>query len=324
MNVRSCTRSHRSRSRPAARSRTAAACVALLLGLAACGGGEGTGEPAEAGEAADLQRVEGGDAALELPRSVPAGSPFEVTWSGPDAEDDYLSVAERGSDDDAYVGFTYTHQGSPLTLRAPDAPGELEVRYVRAEDDSALVRAPLEVEPVEATLEARDTLMVNTPVEVRWSGPGNPDDYLAFAEQGSSGGSYATFTYTRQGSPLSLRTPEHPGRYELRYVMAQSDRVLTSRTVTVLPLQARLQAPDSVPAGREVEVSWLGPNGPDDFVALAAPDAPPGQYESRALTRAGDPAALFAPGAEGTYELRYVWAERDTVLARRPVVVTGS
>ena len=397
----------------ATRSRTASSCAVLLLALAACGGDGGeAGEPADGEEAADLQRMEAGGASLELPRSVPAGSPFEVTWTGPDASNDYLSVAREGSEDGDYVDYTYTREGSPLNLRAPDRPGAHEVRYVLGEGDSVLVRAPLAVDSVDATLEApgevgagspfevtwtgpdnpsdylslaepgsedgdyvdytytregsplnlrapdtpgthevryvmgqsdrvlarrpvevtsveaslevRDTLMVDTPVEVTWSGPGNPSDYVAFAEQGTSGGEQVSYTYTREGSPLSIRTPEHPGRYELRYVMAQSDRVLASRTVTVLPLQARLQAPDSVAAGREIEVAWLGPDGPDDFVALAAPDAAPGQYESRALTRAGDPAALFAPGAAGTYELRYVWAERDTVLARRPVVVTGS
>lgn len=128
---------------------------------------------------------------------------------------------------------------------------------------------------------------------------------------------------TRRGNPLSMRTPSRPGEYELRYVMAQSNRVVTRQTVMILPLQARLQATDSSEAGQGMDVSWIGPNGPNDFIAVASPGAAPGQYESRALSRAGAPATVFAPGAAGTYELRYVWAEEDSVLTRRPLVVVA-
>lgn len=87
------------------------------------------------------------------------------------------------------------------------------------------------------------------------------------------------------------------------------------------PSLASLDAPDTVTPRREIKVEWRGPNGPDDFIALASPDAGPTEYESRALSRAGSPAALFAPATLGTYELRYVWAERDSVLIRRQLSV---
>lgn len=294
------------------------ACGLLLAALPACGGGDG----GDAGDAdADTQTVEANGARLEVARTSPAGSPVEVTWSGPDESGDYISIAAEGAPGGSTEDWTRTRNGSPLTVRPPDTPGAFEVRYVMGQSDRVIARSELEVTPVEASLESPDTLMVDTPVEIAWSGPANPGDYIAWAERGTPGGSTVNWTRTNQGSPLSLRTPEHPGRYELRYVMGQADRVLTRKTVTVLPLQARLDAPDTVPAGRQVEVSWLGPNGPDDFVALAVPDAAAGEYESRALTRAGDPAAVFAPSAAGTYELRYVWMEADSVLTRRTLVV---
>jgi Ca-activated chloride channel family protein len=164
--------------------------------------------------------------------------------------------------------------------------------------------------------------MVNTPVEIDWSGPDNPDDYVSIAERGTPDGDNVNYTYTRNGNPLTLRTPERPGQYELRYVMAQNDRVVARKPTTVLPLQARLRAPDSVTAGTGLEVSWIGPNGPDDFIAVAAPDAGPTDYESRALSRAGSPASVFAPSSSGNYVLRYVWAEKDSVLTERSLTVT--
>ena len=103
--------------------------------------------------------------------------------------------------------------------------------------------------------------------------------------------------------------------------MAQSDRVIARKPITIMPLHATLQAPDTVNVGSGIEVNWVGPNGPDDFIAVATPDAPAGQYESRALSRAGNPASVFAPGSPGTFELRYVWTEQDSVLARRALTV---
>lgn len=381
-------------------------CCSLLLGLAACGGGDSNGS----GDASDLQTVENNDVRLELPSSVSAGAPFEVTWEGPDNADDYISIAEKGTDDDAYVSYTRTREGSPLTIRPPDTPGAYEVRYVAAENDDVLARAPLTVEDVSARLDAPstigagsaieitwngpnnpddyitiaeqgsdddayanytrtregspltvrapdtpgdyelryvmsqsdrviarrdvevtsvsasfdvpDTLMVNTPVEISWEGPDTANDYISLAEQGTPDDDYVAYTRTREGDPLTIRTPKTPGQYELRYLMGQSDRVIARKPLVVLPLQARLRAPDSVAAGMGVKVSWIGPNGPDDFIAVAPPESAPTDYESRALSRAGTPATVFAPSTPGTYELRYVWAEEDSVLTTTPLTVT--
>lgn len=266
--------------------------------------------------------VEDASASLEAPDSIGAGTPIEVAWTGPDNPDDYIAVAEQGTGGSTSSNYTYTRQGSTLTVRAPDTPGAYELRYVMGQSDRVLARQALAVTSVSASFDVPDTLMVDTPVEIDWSGPDNPDDYVAFAEQGTSDGSSVGYTYTRQGTPLSLRTPARPGRYELRYVMGQNDRVVARKTITVLPLQARLRAPDSAAAGTGLEVHWIGPNGPEDFVAVAAPDAAPSDYESRALSRAGSPASVFAPSAPGTYELRYVWAEQDSVLTARTLTVT--
>lgn len=266
--------------------------------------------------------VEEATASLKAPAEIGAGSPIEVSWSGPDNPDDYISVAEQGTDDDAYINYTYTRKGSTLTVRAPDTPGAYELRYVTGQSERVIALNDVKVTSVSASFNVPDTLMVNTPVEIDWSGPDNPDDYISIAEKGTPDGDYVNYTYTRKGNPLSLQTPERPGQYELRYVMDQNDRVVARKTTTVLPLQARLRAPESVSAGTGVDVSWIGPNGPDDFIAVATPDASPTDYESRALSRAGSPASVFAPSSPGDYVLRYVWSEKDSVLTERPLTVT--
>jgi Ca-activated chloride channel family protein len=191
-----------------------------------------------------------------------------------------------------------------------------------AQSDRVIARSDVQVTSVSASFDVPDTLMVDTPVDINWEGPNNPSDYVSLAERGAPDGAYVTYTRTRQGDPLTIRTPETPGQYELRYVMAQSDRVIARKPIVVLPLQARLRAPDSAAAGTGVKVSWIGPNGPDDFIAVATPEASATDYESRALSRAGTPATVFAPSTPGPYELRYVWAEEDSVLTRTPLTVT--
>ncbi len=261
------------------------------------------------------------EATFDAPSEVGAGSPIEVTWTGPDNPNDYVSIAEAGTGDAAYANYTRTRSGNPLTIRAPDTPGRYEIRYVMAQSDRVIGRAPVNVTAVEAAFDVADTLMVDTPVAINWTGPDNPNDYISIAEAGTGDGAYVNYERTRNGNPLTFRMPERPGRYELRYVMDQSDRIIARKPVTVLPLQATLRAPDTVDTGSGIEVGWIGPNGPDDFIAVAAPEAEAGQYESRALSRAGNPATVFAPGTAGAYELRYIWAEEDSVLARQPLTV---
>jgi Ca-activated chloride channel family protein len=265
--------------------------------------------------------VEEVSAEVQAPAKVGAGSPIEVTWKGPANPGDYISIAEKGTDDDAYANYTRTRDGSPLSVRAPDTPGAYELRYVLDQADRVVAWADVTVTSVSASLDVADTLMVDTPVEISWEGPGNPGDYISIAEAGSEEDAYQNYTRTREGNPLTIRTPERPGSYEVRYMMDQSDRAIARKPLVVLPLQARLRAPDSVAAGTGLKVSWIGPNGPDDFVAIASPEASATDYESRALTRAGNPAAVFAPSSSGAYELRYVWAEEDSVLQRKPLDV---
>jgi len=279
----------------------------LTFALVACGGSDENGS-------SSVQ--------VKAPDEVKAGSPFKVTWEGPDASGDYISIAEKGTDDDSRVNRTFTDKGSPLTVRAPDTPGNYEVRYILSESDSALARKDLNVISVSASITVSDTLMVDTPIEVEWTGPDNPGDYISVAERGTDDDSRVNRTFTDNGNPLTLRTPETPGSYEFRYIMGQSDRAVARKTVSVLPLQARLRAPDTTAAGAGIEVSWIGPNGPDDFIAVAAPDADPTDYESRARSRAGTPASVFAPSRPGAYVLRYVWVEEDSVLTERPLTVT--
>ena len=262
-------------------------------------------------------------ASLNFPGEVGAGASFEVAWTGPDNKPDYISIVEKGAPQGKYLSYTYTRKGSPLKLTASEDPGAYEIRYVMGQSKRVLASSDISLTAVDATLSAPKEVMVETPVEVGWTGPGNDKDYITVVEAGAPEGTYGAYTYTRKGSPLTVKAPKTPGLFELRYVMGQSKKVLASRQVTVKPLGASLKAPSQIAPGASLEVNWTGPNNPKDFIAVAKKDAPATSFESRAYSRAGDPAKLFSPSTTGTYELRYVLSKSNRVLTSVPIKVAS-
>lgn len=82
---------------------------------------------------------------------------------------------------------------------------------------------------------------------------------------------------------------------------------------------ASLDVPPGVAPGAAFEVDWQGPDAPGDFIAIAAPDAPPQSFLSYARTSEGSPARLLAPHENGPLEVRYVAAAGLAVLAAAPI-----
>ena len=281
-----------------------------------------SGETRETLVAAPLT-VNEAKASLDSPGEVGAGASFEVTWTGPDNKSDYITIVEKGAAQGKYLNYSYTRKGSPLKLVASEDPGAYEVRYVMGQSKRILSSRDISVVAVDATLSASEEVMVETSVEVAWTGPGNDKDYITMVEAGAPEGTYGAYTYTQKGSPLIVKVPKTPGLFELRYVMGRSKKVLASRQVTVKPLAASLKAPSEIAPGASLEVNWTGPNNPKDFIAVAKKEAPGNSFESRAYSRAGNPAKLFAPSTAGTYELRYVLNKGNRVLTSVPIKVAA-
>ena len=94
-----------------------------------------------------------------------------------------------------------------------------------------IAKSELEVTPVEATVDVEASAVPGGVIEVNWTGPGYPQDYLAISKVGDKG--YVSYVYAREGSPILLKAPDKPGNYEVRYVMGQERTVLTANPVKV-------------------------------------------------------------------------------------------
>lgn len=86
---------------------------------------------------------------LTAPASVVAGESFKVSWKGPDAPRNFITVVPKGARDGTYSGayFYTTPKQNPGNLVAPLAPGAYEIRYSTAEKYLTLAKADLTVTP---------------------------------------------------------------------------------------------------------------------------------------------------------------------------------
>lgn len=166
---------------------------------------------------------------------VKAASRFDITWKGPGAEGDYITVARREQAPGAFVERTPVRQGNPVRLHAPGEPGDYEMRYILGRGTRMLASAPIIVDDVTATVEAPATATAGKDFEVRWTGPANEEDVVVIARPDQAPGANVGARTTRAGNPLKLRAPKEPGVYEVRYLLGRGKRLLAKTSITITP-----------------------------------------------------------------------------------------
>ncbi|MEX0970083.1 MAG: VWA domain-containing protein [Paracoccaceae bacterium] len=251
-----------------------------------------------------------------------AGAEIAVIWSGPDNRNDFITIVPVGAPDGAFDNYSYTRSGSPLAIRAPDAAGSYEIRYVTGQDRNMLASIPLTLVSVETSLSAAPSAVAGAEVAVTWSGPDNQNDYIAIVPTGADEGVSGNYTYTRQGSPLEVQSPDYPGAYEIRYISGQSRETRFSLPITLTAPQLRLRPPPSAGVSGKVEVVWEGPDNRNDYIVIVPAGAPEDARGDFAYTRNGSPARIDTPDEPGAYELRYISGQSRIVLASVPLRVT--
>ncbi len=272
-----------------------------------------------------LQRVPvtvtGVDYSVSVPDSAAAGSEVLVDWTGPDYDNDYIAIVETGADDGTWLQYTYTREGSPLKLQVPLEPGSYEIRYVLSQGRQTKAATPLTVTEVTGSVSGPTSAAVGSTIPVDWQGPGYRNDFVTVATVGSADRDYASYEYTRNGSPAKLQLPVEPGEYELRYIAnAAGDRVLLARQpITLTPVTATLDAPDSAEPGSTINVNWEGPGYRNDYLGIGKIGSE--GYETYAYTRDGSPLRIRVPDTPGQYELRYFMGQGRTMIATVPLTV---
>lgn len=260
-------------------------------------------------------------ATLDAPDEVVIGSKFTVGWTGPDNQNDYITIVAAGAPDDKYGDYVETSAGSSVVLTAPIDTGDAEVRYVTGKGHKVLARRAIRVVAAEVSLNAPAEAIAGTTIEVTWTGPDNQGDYLTVVPADMADGRYGNYTNTSAGSPLQLLVPIMEGDAELRYMTGQAGKVLARRPMRIVAAEVTLSAAAQCVAGSDVAVTWTGPNNPGDYITLVLKSTPDGQYAGYQNTSAGSPLTVKAPKEAGEAELRYMTGQGGKVLARIPITV---
>jgi len=262
-----------------------------------------------------------GAAIIKAPPQVPAGSIFEVKWDASNSRGDFITIVKSGAPERTYMNYAFTATGNPVKIMAPDEVGAYELRYVFGHKLATLATQAMEVIPVTARLTPEPEVAAGGFLKVKWQGPNNRGDYITIAAMGSGNQDHLNYVYTLNGSPSSIRVPDEPGQYEVRYLTGQSNSLLARAQVTVTPVSAWVRPPAEVSAGAEFATEWKGPDNPSDYITLVKPSAADTHYAEYAYTSGGNPAKLHAPADPGTYQVRYVLDQSRTVLARADFLV---
>ena len=174
-----------------------------------------------------------GKITLNAPAETVAGSVVQVTWTGPNNRNDYLTVIGKEVADGERGEIAWTAQGSPAKVTAPADPGSGEIRYMRGSDDQVLSRRSIAIVAAKITLKAPAKSPLGEPVRIEWTGPNNRNDFLTIVPKEAPDGTSVNSGWTSSGSPLQLFPPDTVGPCEIRYVSGQSDKVLARLPIDI-------------------------------------------------------------------------------------------
>jgi Ca-activated chloride channel family protein len=192
-------------------------------------------------------RVVAVEVSLDAPASVPMASRITVGWTGPGARFDELQLfdpAAKGGDgrlvDSQRVATDKGAAQKQATVVAPAVPGQYELRYYNGDNRTVLATRPITVTAIEVSLQAPDRAPVDSPITVRWTGPGATFDNIEIHDPAARNGEGQLVVnrrittdpgYARREA--TLRTPKVPGTYQLRYYNGDNRAVLATRPLIV-------------------------------------------------------------------------------------------
>ncbi|HEY7640547.1 MAG TPA: VWA domain-containing protein [Steroidobacteraceae bacterium] len=260
-------------------------------------------------------------ATVSGPASAKAGAAVQITVAGSKNPRDFVTIVEKSAREGAYGGYEYVSKPGTFKLMAPTNPGEYEIRLLAADSPyPTLARRPLRIDAVAATLDAPAQVAAGAKFSVKWTGPNNERDYIAY---GNAARPYIGYEYTKAGNPLQLTAPDDPGQYELRYFLGAGDVIIGRRPITFGAVSASIAAPPSAAAGSKIKVTWQGPNNDRDFVTIVKAGEAEKQYGAYEYTSKGSPVEMRAPDIAGEYEVRYLTAQTYATLATTKLTVTS-
>ena len=275
---------------------------------------------------------------LGAPQTALVGETIPVTWDGPVAAGDYVSVTTEGTRNHERIYRGQMEGGNSTSVLMPNQPGMYELRYVQANspsngDDVVLAVAMIEVSDISTTISAPETASVGETIVVEWTGAGYTPDYISVsAEDGRPHQRIHAERISTSDNRVRLLMPGQTGTYQLRYVLGMTpsngdDRVMATQSIEITDIETTISGPTSAAAADTISVEWSGPGYGADYISIAPIGAKPHQrVHAERIATDDNRVRLLMPGETGKYELRYVLAMTpsngdDRVMATQEITI---
>jgi Ca-activated chloride channel family protein len=255
-----------------------------------------------------------GEATLKFAPTAVAGASVSVAWTGPNNASDYVDLVPRGfAETRNEIVYSYVRESKDgaVSLRAPTAPGDYDVRYIVDLPDGRKAKAvtPLTVTAAQATLQAPATATVGQELRVPWTGPGGHGDYIDIVKSGVTQTSgEITYAYADAGNPAKLEAPGTAGDYDIRYLLEGPGgrKVMAVSKLKIEAAKATLEAPATAKKGEAFKVDWTGPRSSGDYVDLVKKGHTATSGEADYFYVGSAPSGELTAPEAGDFEIRYV------------------
>lgn len=275
--------------------------------------------------------------------TVKPGADIHVSFSGmPGLPRDVISIAKKGTRR-GDIGFVRAETGGKtegsVTLRAPDEPGDYEVRasfngeYRERGSVALTVKGPeLPPEPADKSVPSLTLIAAefetNEKIVIRYAGLGDEKGtYIALAEAGAPLSQYVSYVDAKGAEgTVEMKLPPEPGAYELRaFIGGKTDAAKATAALTLsvpagAPMATFALDKTSYAPGETIGIDFKGMSGSkQDYFAISAPKDRYSRYVTYVYTKGeiDGHAELKAPTQPGSYEVRAFFDEREDILRGR-------
>lgn len=274
--------------------------------------------------ATEMIEVTSPEVTVSGPETVTTGAKFETSWTGTVNKQDYITIVPMGTDEGKYGNYIVVRDDATGALDAPSEPGMYELRYVLREGAKTLATASIEVTEPQITVSAPETVLAGSKFDVSWTNAVNPKDYITIVAVGTEEGKYGNYLTVRTDTSSKLQAPAETGLYEIRYVLREGAKTITTAMVEVTEPEVTISTVTEVRAGEKLKVSWTGTVTTSDYINIVPMGTPDDKFGEYSQVRDVLERDFNAPEETGLYEVRYMLREGSRVLARQTVEVLAA
>nr|CAA6830378.1 MAG: Ca-activated chloride channel family protein [uncultured Thiotrichaceae bacterium] len=264
---------------------------------------------------------------LDAPESAIKGTAIEVGLNAPEGLNGYIYLFPKGKD--KHIAYGQIKAGDikgykPSKVRLPAISGEFTLKWI-TRDKKNIAEKPLTIEEAEVTLEAPESAIGGTSVQIGLNAPDGLKGYTYLFRKGKD--KYIAYGHIKADDingykPSEIRLPTASGEYTFKWVTPDK-RVIAEKAIIIETPEVSLGAPEQAEKGTNLPVSLNAPNGLNGYIYLFAKGAK--KHTTYGHVREDDikgykPSRVKLPEQTGEYTLKWLTTGKE-LLAEQPLQI---